>query len=192
MPKKFTNQEKIIISNNIFEQAKMSWQKHGYKKTSIDDICKNVGISKGAFYIFFDTKESLFYKILKNSQEEIINKIEKTISKNQNKLGVLESLKIIYNEYSNSKFIYDNNSPDFLSFFNKLEDYQRTDILQRNRIQLELIIKKSSLNLKISYNLAISVFIAILNNIYLKDNNSFEHSEIFNFIIESLIDDIFY
>ena len=57
MPKGFTDDEKKIITKKLIEECKYSWQRYGYKKTSVDELCKNAGISKGAFYIFFKTKE---------------------------------------------------------------------------------------------------------------------------------------
>ena len=53
MARSFSEREKDNIKKSLQEACKQSWTQYGYKKTSVDDLCKQVGISKGAFYIFF-------------------------------------------------------------------------------------------------------------------------------------------
>ena len=36
------------------------------KKTSVDQLTKAVGIAKGSFYKFFESKEMLFFAVLEN------------------------------------------------------------------------------------------------------------------------------
>ena len=69
MPKAFTSQEKEIIRNRLHEKGALLFQTHGLRKTSVDDLVKAVGISKGAFYLFFDSKEELFLEILEGIEE---------------------------------------------------------------------------------------------------------------------------
>lgn len=40
--------------------------KRGYENTSIDDILKELSLSKGAFYYHFDSKEDFFIQIIEN------------------------------------------------------------------------------------------------------------------------------
>ena len=60
MARSFTEREKENIKKSLQEACKQSWTQYGYKKTSVDDLCKQAGISKGAFYLFFESKEALF------------------------------------------------------------------------------------------------------------------------------------
>jgi AcrR family transcriptional regulator len=63
MPKAFTDQEKKMIEQNLIEQGKRQFSAFGLKKTNIEEIAKAAGISKGAFYLFFGSKEELFMKV---------------------------------------------------------------------------------------------------------------------------------
>ena len=36
----------------------------GYHETTVDDVCAEAGVSKGAFYGYFDTKQDLFLALL--------------------------------------------------------------------------------------------------------------------------------
>lgn len=44
---------------------------HGYKKTGVDELCRQAGISKGAFYLFYASKEALFCEVLCSVQEQM-------------------------------------------------------------------------------------------------------------------------
>ena len=71
MPKSFTVQEKENIRVLLQDACRQSWTQYGYRKTSVDALCRQAGISKGAFYLFFTSKESLFCEVLCAVQDEI-------------------------------------------------------------------------------------------------------------------------
>jgi AcrR family transcriptional regulator len=48
----------------------------GYNKASVDDICTEAGISKGAFYHHFESKQALFLALLDGWLQTIDNAIE--------------------------------------------------------------------------------------------------------------------
>lgn len=56
----------------IIHAASELFYENGYNQTSVNDIVKKAGISKGGFYTYFDSKESLFFSILAKSDREII------------------------------------------------------------------------------------------------------------------------
>jgi AcrR family transcriptional regulator len=71
MPKAFSDQEKEKIREQFREKGKKLFEKYGLRKTSIDQLTEVVGISKGAFYLFFDSKEELFLEILEQIEKDI-------------------------------------------------------------------------------------------------------------------------
>lgn len=191
MPKGFTEQEKINITEKLIAECKVSWQKYGYKKTSIDDLCKNVGISKGAFYLFFETKELLFMETIKRVQKQLYSIVENILLENQNRDGMAKALKEIYKEYSKSPFMYETTSVDFLSFFNKLSDEQQREINNDSYSGAKIMLNKPYLKLKVSEELALSVLTSILFTISQKDKMICEPQDAFNFIIDNLVEAIF-
>jgi AcrR family transcriptional regulator len=70
MPKAFTAHEKETIRAQMREKGAKLFAKHGLKKTSVDELTEAVGISKGAFYLFFDSKEELFLEILEELEKD--------------------------------------------------------------------------------------------------------------------------
>ncbi|KEI91138.1 TetR/AcrR family transcriptional regulator [Clostridium botulinum] len=191
MPKGFTENEKTIITEKLIKKCKLNWQKYGYKKTSVDVLCRDIGISKGSFYSFFDTKEDLFYQVIKETQEHLYEIVEERISQNQSKYGVAEALKEIYLEYSKSSFMYDTKNPDFLSFFNKLSEQQRKELTEKSYVGTKFMLNKPFLSLKIDEDLAISTLTAMLTSISQKDKMLCDSVKVFGFMIDNLIDDIF-
>ena len=55
MARSFTEREKENIKKGLQDACKRSWTQYGYKKTSVDELCREAGISKGAFYLFFES-----------------------------------------------------------------------------------------------------------------------------------------
>ncbi|WP_458122120.1 TetR/AcrR family transcriptional regulator [Paenibacillus sp. Z6-24] len=52
----------------------------GYKATTVDRIAKTAGISKGAIYLFFETKEEILIAVMDNYIREMIGKAEEAIN----------------------------------------------------------------------------------------------------------------
>ncbi|HUE98456.1 MAG TPA: TetR/AcrR family transcriptional regulator [Anaerolineales bacterium] len=70
MPKAFSEHEKETIRAQMREKAKKLFEKQGLKKTSVDELAQAVGISKGAFYLFYESKEELFLEILEGLEAD--------------------------------------------------------------------------------------------------------------------------
>lgn len=191
MPKGFTEQERINISEKLITECKLSWQTYGYKKTSIDDLCKKVGISKGAFYLFFETKESLFMETLKRVQKHLYRVVENVLSENQNRDGIAKALKEIYREYSKSSFMYETTSVDFLSFFNKLTEEQQKEINNDSYSGAKIMLNKPFLKLKVSEELAVSVLSSVLYTISQREKMLCDPMDAFEFMIDNLVEAIF-
>lgn len=75
MPKPFSEQEKEVIHAQLLEKGRQLIEKHGIKKTSVDEIVAAVGISKGAFYFFFESKEELLLEILEQLETDFRSRI---------------------------------------------------------------------------------------------------------------------
>lgn len=60
---KVSAQYKIEVKNKIVESALITFSKYGYDKTRMDDIAVAAKVSKGTLYLYFRSKEELFYAI---------------------------------------------------------------------------------------------------------------------------------
>jgi AcrR family transcriptional regulator len=60
----------------ITEAAVKLFSTHGFSAASVDDICEEAGISKGAFYHHFESKQALFLALLDGWLQAIDSAIE--------------------------------------------------------------------------------------------------------------------
>jgi AcrR family transcriptional regulator len=60
---KVSAQYKIEVKGKIVESALIVFSKYGYDKTRMDDIAEAAKVSKGTLYLYFRSKEELFYAI---------------------------------------------------------------------------------------------------------------------------------
>lgn len=78
----FTTQEREIIQSRLKEAAKMYTKTIGMRKTTVEELATKAGISKGAFYHFYSTKEHLFFEILEDWHEDMLKVAINTIRQN--------------------------------------------------------------------------------------------------------------
>ena len=71
----FMEQQKEIIVQLAFERFKQ----YGIKSVSIDDICRELGISKKTFYVYFKQKEDLIIETLNLMHEDHMAKGRKAM-----------------------------------------------------------------------------------------------------------------
>lgn len=191
MARSFTEREKENIKKGLQEACKQSWTQYGYKKTCVDDLCKQVGISKGAFYLFFESKESLFCEVLCSVQEQICNAASKVIEKHKDKYGVAEALKLIYREYDKNNFLYNSDSMDFTILMNKLSEEQAKKMKESSHMSQQLFFSQPYLKFMVDTNLAMSVIYSLIMNIKSKDILPHNHMETFDFMVDHLIDSLY-
>ena len=59
-------QNKQSSFEKLLESAAFLFLEKGYDAVSVNDICKHAGVSKGAFYHYFETKQTLFLTLMDN------------------------------------------------------------------------------------------------------------------------------
>jgi len=69
MPRAFTEHEKELIRQRLLKQGYIQFSTHGLKKTSIEELAVAAGISKAAFYIFYESKEALFMDVAEQAEK---------------------------------------------------------------------------------------------------------------------------
>lgn len=67
---KVTPLHKSEVKERIIRAAVESFTQTGYDKTKMDDIAKRLGLSKGTLYLYFKSKEDLFFGICEHSMQE--------------------------------------------------------------------------------------------------------------------------
>ena len=70
MPKIYTEQEKKNIRRSLRAEGAKCLSLYGVRKTTVDEIVRRVNIPKGTFYLFYRSKEALFFDIICSFSEE--------------------------------------------------------------------------------------------------------------------------
>jgi len=83
--------DKITTRQGIAAAAKNLFSTHGYSQTTIDDIITAAGVTKGAFYHYFKSKEAVCAEIIDSVQGEYQNIFE-SVPKESNPLEKLKAV----------------------------------------------------------------------------------------------------
>ena len=191
MARSFSEREKENIRKSLIDICKQSWTQYGYKKTSVDEICKQAGISKGAFYLFFESKEALFCEVLCSVQREICEMAEAAMEEEKGKSGVVKALKLIYRAYDKNSFLYGSDTADYTILMNKVSEEQAKEMEQAGELSRQLFSGHPALKFKVDANMAISVIYSLIMNIKNKDVLPQNHLEVFDFMAGHLIDNLY-
>ena len=83
MPKAWSKQEKEIIRKNLINESRKLFEKYGLHKTTVDEIVHAAQISKGSFYLFYGSKEELYFDVLETVEGEFREKMFETTFKTE-------------------------------------------------------------------------------------------------------------
>jgi len=65
-----------VAREKLLESAKRLFSQRGYYATSVEDIVASAGLSKGAFYFYFKSKEELFKSLVEEMHLNIVKRLE--------------------------------------------------------------------------------------------------------------------
>lgn len=187
----FTELEKQNIKEKLLTSCEESWGRLGYKKTNIDDLCGSAGISKGAFYLFFPSKEDLFFDVIVNIQVRLVTMVKENLGDSPTKETLGKTLKAVYREYSKIPFLFEMSSPDFISFMNKLSKEKIEELAFHGNYDVCNIIQNTNLKYKVDKNKGNSAFAVLFMPNVERNNLPCEHWEVIDFMIDTLIETVF-
>ena len=78
----FTEEQNETIRRDLIREARCCGVTVGMRKTSVEQLTEAVGISKGSFYKFFDSKELLFFAVLEDIHTECFAAVQKSLQEN--------------------------------------------------------------------------------------------------------------
>jgi AcrR family transcriptional regulator len=71
MARGFTDEERDRIRKELLAAGRELFTRYGLKKTTLRELTEPLGIAKSSFYIFFDSKEALYWELLLAEGPEI-------------------------------------------------------------------------------------------------------------------------
>ncbi|MGW4099757.1 TetR/AcrR family transcriptional regulator [Mycobacterium sp. NPDC004974] len=91
----FTQNEKQRINDALLDAGEQRFIAQGLKKTSLDDLVAAVGIAKGSFYAFFDSKESLYLAVMLKRAPSVAARIAATLESPVSEDGLVKVLRSV-------------------------------------------------------------------------------------------------
>jgi AcrR family transcriptional regulator len=79
MPRAFTADEAAAIRAKLTAAGEEFFARMGIRRTTVDELARAAGISKGAFYNFFDSKESLFLTLVEDYEMRAHAEVEAAV-----------------------------------------------------------------------------------------------------------------
>lgn len=126
-----TTQYKTEVKEKIVQAAITTFSKYGYDKTRMDDIAENAKISKGTLYLYFKSKEKLFYAISENSITELKEQLSQLFSKKEDLVSDAEKF---YDQYRN--LIHDSEKVSFEMIAESSRNLKLRRALYEHRIKV--------------------------------------------------------
>lgn len=79
MPRAFTSDESDHIRARLQQAGQEAFARRGVRGTTVEDLARAAGISKGAFYRFYDSKEALLMALLDDYETAAHAEIEAAV-----------------------------------------------------------------------------------------------------------------
>ncbi len=121
MPKGFSDGEKKIIKTKLIEIGREYFENYGIKKTNVEEITKEVGIAKGTFYSFYDSKEALFLDVLEKVEKELQTEMMKYLQtiKKDPKNTIKEFIKFHFSIRDNHPIIKELSNKETITYLSR-------------------------------------------------------------------------
>jgi AcrR family transcriptional regulator len=152
------------IREEILLGARDLFERFGFKKTTMEDIARQIGKSKSALYYYYKTKEEIFEAVILNEIESTHAKVAEAVKKEESAaskfrmlfISLLEGVKQKANKFSFKSDLYENHFL-FDSIVRKRDSYIE------ELIKDILILGISQRDVKIMNNAEMSLWAGMIN-----------------------------
>ncbi len=127
------DQEKQIRRNDIIDAAEEVFFSKGYESATMDNIAKEAEFSKRTLYVYFNSKEQLYFEIMVRGYKILIEMIE-TVLAERKTINAVDRIELIgrtlyefniqYPNYFDAIMCYENGEKDFN---NGIPDHSREE-----------------------------------------------------------------
>ena len=175
------------IREEILLGARDLFERFGFKKTTMEDIARQIGKSKSALYYYYKTKEEIFEGVILNEIESTHNMVAEAVKKEESAASkfrrlftsLLEGVKQKANKFSFKSDLYENHFL-FESIVRKRDSYieelikdililgiSQRDVKMMNNAEMSLWASMINITLK-----------ATANKIFLEDDFNLSGSQL--------------
>ena len=181
----FTDEQNEQIRNDLIRAARRCGITIGMRKTSVEQLTEAVGISKGSFYKFFDSKELLFFAVLEDIHTECFAAAQKSLQENTPLLPADRAAAAILAAcrwLSKTKaFVFIENDADFL--LHRLPEEVKTAHYHDDETHIRQLLEKYDL----VPNCGISLAAAMVRGLILTVSHKEQIGELYPQVLETLV-----
>jgi Transcriptional regulator len=134
MPRAFNEKEKQYLHTKLVSEGRLLLERHGIQKTTVEDVTKACGVSKGAFYLFYNSKEELFFEICESVENEYRTEIFKNVFHDglPSKESFRRFLELIFEQYDETPLLRSISQGDFNHMMRNLPEEKAKDHQNRD------------------------------------------------------------
>jgi AcrR family transcriptional regulator len=187
MAKAFSETEMELIRNKLIETCQVCWEKYGYKRTNVSEICEMSGISKGSFYAFFPSKEVLFVETANHFQEKLYAIMRHNKPENPNKSDLAKCLKLFADEFYNNKWLFSLRG-DYEMFLRKLPEGYLEEGYRKDMLDIASMLEFYNMTPKVSIEELTAVIYTIVFSLYFTDTIGKHHRDAIYTLIDCSIE----
>ena len=181
----FTEEQNETIRRDLIREARCCGVTVGMRKTSVEQLTEAVGISKGSFYKFFDSKELLFFAVLEDIHTECFAAAQKSLQENaaidpasRTAAAILAACRWL----SETKaFVFIENDAEFL--LHRLPEEVKTAHYHDDETHIRLLFEKYDL----VPNRGISLAAATVRGLILTVSHKEQIGELYPQVLETLV-----
>ena len=181
----FTEEQNETIRRNLIREARCCGVTVGMRKTSVEQLTEAVGISKGSFYKFFDSKELLFFAVLEDIHTECFAAAQKSLQENaaidpasRTAAAILAACRWL----SETKaFVFIENDAEFL--LHRLPEEVKTAHYHDDEMHIRLLLEKYDL----VPNRGISLAAATVRGLILTVSHKEQIGKLYPQVLETLV-----
>ena len=181
----FTEEQNETIRRDLIREARRCGVTVGMRKTSVEQLTEAVGISKGSFYKFFDSKELLFFAVLEDIHTECFAAAQKSLQENaaidpasRTAAAILAACRWL----SETKaFVFIENDAEFL--LHRLPEEVKTAHYHDDETHIRLLLEKYDL----APNRGISLAAATVRGLILTVSHKEQIGELYPQVLETLV-----
>ena len=181
----FTEEQDETIRRDLIREARCCGVTVGMRKTSVEQLTEAVGISKGSFYKFFDSKELLFFAVLEDIHTECFAAAQKSLQENATLLPADRAAAAILAAcrwLSETKaFVFIENDAEFL--LHRLPEEVKTAHYHDDEMHIRLLLEKYDL----VPNRGISLAAATVRGLILTVSHKEQIGELYPQVLETLV-----
>ncbi len=149
MSPKVSTQYKIELRERILQSAVTIFSKNGFDKPRMEDISLEAGISKGTLYLYFKSKDELFFAICENNIKKLKEQLDFLLA--QKKEDLIYNVEKFYDNFHNA--IKDDEQKVYMELISECSRNPKIrNVMYSHRIKVFDIVSKY-LNLQIDKGL---------------------------------------